>query len=140
MTRRASPRSRRRARSVRNSRHARADDRPCSPPAAWLVASLVAVVLVTSFGFFAIGLIGLLLWFVCVRVELENNAAVSSGWTSALIVHQHRACERMSSIARASACRPAFLTFRFRPRAAGHELGVWTNSSFSPSGSAKNTA
>jgi len=62
----------------------------------WLVASLIAFVLVTSFGFFAIGLIGLLVWFVCVRIELENDAAVSSGWTPELIVHQHRAREHMS--------------------------------------------
>ncbi|MBS0524407.1 MAG: hypothetical protein JSS04_16205 [Proteobacteria bacterium] len=33
----------------------------------WLIASLVAFVLVARFGFFAIALIGLLLWFVCVR-------------------------------------------------------------------------
>ena len=67
----------------------------------WLVASLIAFVLVTSFGFFAISLIGLLVWFGCVRVELEKDAAVSSGWTPELIVHQHRARERMSAEERA---------------------------------------
>jgi hypothetical protein len=66
----------------------------------WLVASLVAFVLVTSFGFFAIGLIGLLMWFICVRIELERDA-VSSGWTPHLIVSQHQARERMSEAERA---------------------------------------
>jgi hypothetical protein len=68
----------------------------------WLIASLLAFVLVTSFGFFAIGLIGLLLWFICVRIELEKDAAVSSGWTPHLIVSQHKARERMSAEERAS--------------------------------------
>jgi hypothetical protein len=67
----------------------------------WLVASLIAFVLVASFGFFAIGLIGLLLWFICVRIELEQDA-VSSGWTPHLIVSQHQARERMSDDERAS--------------------------------------
>jgi hypothetical protein len=62
----------------------------------WLIASLVAFVLVASFGFFAIGLIGLLLWFICVRIELEKDAAVGSGWTPHLIASQHEARERMS--------------------------------------------
>jgi hypothetical protein len=68
----------------------------------WLVASLIAFVLVASFGFFAIGLIGLLLWFVCVRIELEKDAAVGSGWTPQLIASQHEARERMSDDERAS--------------------------------------
>ena len=36
----------------------------------WLVASLVVFALVVRVGFFAIGVIGLLVWFVCVRMEL----------------------------------------------------------------------
>jgi hypothetical protein len=68
----------------------------------WLIASLVAFVLVASFGFFAIGLIGLLLWFICVRIELEKDAAVGSGWTPHLIGSQHEARERMSGDERAN--------------------------------------
>ena len=67
----------------------------------WLVASLIAFVLVASFGFFAIGLIGLLLWFICVRIELEKDAAVGSGWTPHLIGSQHQERERMSGDERA---------------------------------------
>lgn len=62
----------------------------------WLVAGVIAFVLVASFGFFAIGLIGLLLWFICVRIDLEKDAAVGSGWTPHLIGSQHEARERMS--------------------------------------------
>jgi hypothetical protein len=68
----------------------------------WLVASLIAFALVASFGFFAIGLIGLLIWFVCVRIELEKDAAVGSGWTPHLIGSQHEARERMSPEQRAA--------------------------------------
>jgi hypothetical protein len=68
----------------------------------WLVASLIAFALVVSCGFFAIGLIGLLLWFICVRIELEKDAAVGSGWTPHLIVSQHQARERMTGDERAS--------------------------------------
>lgn len=67
----------------------------------WLVASLIAFVLVASFGFFAIGLIGLMIWFICVRIELEKDA-VSSGWTPHLIVSQHQARERLSDDERMS--------------------------------------
>ena len=68
----------------------------------WLVASLIAFVLVASFGFFGIGLIGLLLWFICVRMELEKDAAVGSGWTPELIGSQHEARENMSPEQRAA--------------------------------------
>ena len=68
----------------------------------WLVASLIAFVLVASFGFFAIGVIGLLVWFICVRIELEQDA-VSSGWAHHLIVSQHEARGRMSEDERLSA-------------------------------------
>jgi hypothetical protein len=68
----------------------------------WLVASLIAFVLVASFGFFAIGLIGLLMSFICVRIELEKDAAVGSGWAHHLIDSQHKARERMSGDERAS--------------------------------------
>ncbi|MBN9087560.1 MAG: hypothetical protein J0J01_11680 [Reyranella sp.] len=57
----------------------------------WLVAGLIAFVFVVWFGFAGIGLIGLLLCFICVRIELEKDAAVGSGWTPHLIASQHEA-------------------------------------------------
>ena len=68
----------------------------------WLVAGLIVFVLVASVGFAAIGVIGLLLWFISVRIDLEKDAAVGSGWTPHLIVSQHEARERMSDDERAS--------------------------------------
>lgn len=67
----------------------------------WLVAGLIAFVFVVWSGFAGIGLIGLLLCFICVRIELEKDAAVGSGWTPHLIASQHEARERMSGDERA---------------------------------------
>src|SRR5471032_590874 len=67
----------------------------------WLVASLLAFVLVSSLGFFGIGFIGLLLWFVCTRIELEKDAAVGSGWAPSLIATQYEARQKMSEEERA---------------------------------------
>jgi hypothetical protein len=68
----------------------------------WLVASLLAFVLVASLTFFGIGLIGLLLWFVCTRMELEKDAAVGSGWSPELIASQYEARQKMSPEQRAA--------------------------------------
>ena len=68
----------------------------------WLIASLAGFVLVVHFGFFAVGLIGLLIWFVCVRMDLEKDAAVGSGWAPELIARQYEARERMSAQERQS--------------------------------------
>jgi hypothetical protein len=62
----------------------------------WLVAGLIAFVLVASVGFAAICVIGLMLWFISVRIELEKDAAVGSGWSADLMAKQHQARERMS--------------------------------------------
>ena len=68
----------------------------------WLGASLIAFVIVASFTFFGIGFIGLLLWFVCTRMELENDAAVGSGWSPELIASQYQARQKMSAEQRAA--------------------------------------
>jgi len=68
----------------------------------WLVASLLAFILVSTLSFFGIGLIGLLLWFVCVRMDLEKDAAIGSGWTPSLIETQYEARQNMSSEQRAA--------------------------------------
>jgi len=68
----------------------------------WLVASLIAFVLVASFSFFGMGLIGLLIWFVCTRIELEKDAAIGSGWSPGLIASQYEARQRMSPEQRAA--------------------------------------
>ena len=68
----------------------------------WLVASLLVFAVVVRVGFFAIGVIGLMLWFVCVRIELEKDAAIGTGRTPELIARQHQARERMSFEQRAA--------------------------------------
>jgi hypothetical protein len=68
----------------------------------WLIASLVAFVLVVSFGFAAIGLMGLTMWFICVRMELEKDGAFGTGRTPDLIVRQYEARAHMSEDERAS--------------------------------------
>lgn len=62
----------------------------------WLVASLFAFVLVARFTFAGIGLIGLFMWFITTRMELEKDAAVGSGWTPSLIASQYEARQKMS--------------------------------------------
>ncbi len=68
----------------------------------WLVASLIAFVIVAHSTFVGIGAIGLLVWFVCTRMELEKDAAVGSGWTPELIASQYEARQRMSPEQRAA--------------------------------------
>ena len=41
----------------------------------WLLASLVVFVIVTLFGFFGVGLLGLLIWFICTQMELESEGS-----------------------------------------------------------------
>jgi hypothetical protein len=62
----------------------------------WLLASLLAFVIVTLVGFFGIGLIGLLIWFICTRVELEADGGES------LFGAQHQTRQDMTSAERAS--------------------------------------
>jgi hypothetical protein len=67
----------------------------------WLIGGLLAFILVASFSFFGIGLIGLLLWFICTQMELEKDGAVGSGWASSLIASQYEARQKMSPEQRA---------------------------------------
>ncbi len=43
----------------------------------WLIAALVALAVVTLFGFFGVGFFGLLILFICTQVELESDAGAS---------------------------------------------------------------
>lgn len=62
----------------------------------WLLASLVAFVVVALAGFFGIGLIGLTFWFICTRVELESDGGAS------LFAAQYRTQQEMTQLERAS--------------------------------------
>ncbi len=62
----------------------------------WLLASLLAFAIVTLVGFFGIGLIGLLFWFICTRIELQSDGDVS------LFAVETKARQDMSRAERAS--------------------------------------
>jgi hypothetical protein len=82
----------------------------------WLVAGLVAYLLADSVGFAVICVIGLLMWFISVRIDLEKDAAVGSGASADLMAKQYRARERLSDEERASRRREQSLaleTVRF---------------------------
>jgi len=66
-----------------------------------MVASVLAFVLVATFSFFGIAVIGLMIWFICVRIELEKDAAVGSSRATELIATQFEARQRMSEEQRA---------------------------------------
>lgn len=66
-----------------------------------MVASVLAFLLVVTFSFGGIALIGLLMWFTCTRVELEKDSAVGSGRATELIGSQFEARQGMSDVERA---------------------------------------
>ncbi len=68
----------------------------------WLVAGLITFIFVVWFGFAGVGLLGLMLWCICVRIELEKDAAIGASRTPELIAYQHEARERMSPEQRAA--------------------------------------
>ncbi len=62
----------------------------------WLLASLCAFVLLTLVGFFGIGLVGLLVWFICTRLELEADSS------DGLFARQFQARQALSRAERAA--------------------------------------
>jgi hypothetical protein len=70
--------------------------------AGWLVATAIAMLLVARLGPFGVGLIGLLVWFICVRVDLEREGAVGSPFATGLYAQQARARQEMTRSERAA--------------------------------------
>jgi hypothetical protein len=62
----------------------------------WVVAALVAFAIVSLFGFFGVGFLGLLLLFICTQVELESDAGAR------LFAEQAQARQNMPPAGRAS--------------------------------------
>ncbi len=64
----------------------------------WLIAALLAYVMLYWFGFFGVGFIGLLMLFICSQVELESGAGSGlSGaqtWKKQAMSHAERASQR----------------------------------------------
>jgi hypothetical protein len=62
----------------------------------WLLALLFVLAIVSLFGFFGVGFLGLLLLFICTQVELESDAGAG------LFAAQAEARQNMPSAERAS--------------------------------------
>jgi hypothetical protein len=68
----------------------------------WLLVSIAAFMIVAYAGFFGIGVIGLLMWFICTIVDLEVDGAVGSGISPGFLAHQVRAKAEISRAERAA--------------------------------------
>lgn len=62
----------------------------------WLFLSLFAFAIVSLVGFFGVGYLGLLLWFICTQIELESDGGAS------LFAARAQARQNMSHTERAS--------------------------------------
>jgi hypothetical protein len=68
----------------------------------WLIAAVLAFLVVAYTSFFGLGVIGILLWFICTQVELEEEGPVATGATASLLAPQIRARNEMSREQRAA--------------------------------------
>jgi hypothetical protein len=68
----------------------------------WLFASVVAFMIVAYTSFFGVGVIGLMIWFVSTRVDLEQDGAVGAGVSPGFLAHQLRTRAEMSRAERAA--------------------------------------
>ncbi len=66
----------------------------------WLIVSIVVVMTVAYAGFLGIGVVGLLMWFICTIVDLELDGAVGSGMSPGFLAHQVKAKVDVSRDAR----------------------------------------
>ena len=69
----------------------------------WLIASVIAFMIVAYAGFFGVGVIGLMIWFVSTRVDTEHESGVvGAGFTPGFLAQQLRAKAEMSAAERAA--------------------------------------
>ena len=69
----------------------------------WLIASVVAFMIVAYAGCFGVGVIGLMIWFVSARVDTENEGSVvGAGFTPGFLAQQIRTKAEMSGAERAA--------------------------------------
>jgi hypothetical protein len=59
--------------------------------AGWLVAGVIAFMVVAYTSFFGVAAVGLVLWFICTRFELEEDGVVGNISTTSLLASQLRA-------------------------------------------------
>ena len=68
----------------------------------WLIAAVFAALVVAYTSFFGIGVIGIMLWFVCTQVELEEDGPVGNASAVSLLAPQIRVWNEMSREQRAA--------------------------------------
>lgn len=68
----------------------------------WLLVSIAVFLIVAYAGFFAVGVIGLLMWFIWTIVDLEVDGAVGSGISPTFLAQQLRAKVEVSRAERAA--------------------------------------
>jgi hypothetical protein len=69
----------------------------------WLIASVIAFMIVAYAGFFGVAVIGLMIWFVSARVDMEDEGGVvGSGFSPGFLARQVRTRAEMSRAERAA--------------------------------------
>jgi hypothetical protein len=69
----------------------------------WLIASVIAFMIVAYASFFGVGVIGLMIWFVSSRVDMEREGGVvGSGFSPGFLARQVRRQTEMSHAERAA--------------------------------------
>jgi hypothetical protein len=68
----------------------------------WLIAAVIAFMIVAYASFFGVGVVGLMIWFVSTRVDLEQEGAVGIGVSPGFFARQVRQKAEMSHAERAA--------------------------------------
>ena len=68
----------------------------------WLIATVIAFMIVAYAGFFGIGVVGLMIWFVSTRADLEQEGAVGVGVSPGFFARQVTRKAEMSHAERAA--------------------------------------
>jgi hypothetical protein len=68
----------------------------------WLIASVIAFMIVAYASFFGVAVIGLMIWFVTSRVDMEQDGVVGAGVSPGFLARQLRTRTEMSRAERAA--------------------------------------
>ena len=68
----------------------------------WLIASVISFMIVAYAGFFGVAVIGLMIWFVTARVDMEQDGVVGAGVSPGFLAQQLRNRTEMSRAERAA--------------------------------------
>ena len=68
----------------------------------WLIASVIGFMIVAYASFFGIGVIGLMIWFVTARVDMEQDGVVGASVSPSFLAQQIKVRTEMSRAERAA--------------------------------------